>query len=175
MSDKRFIDRVIELFTADEFDESDFDLKKDVSLDKYTLDDESDNHAENVRKWGKLLAEAQYIASKCKEVMETTLAELQIEARNGGMEGKPTVDAVNAWVKSHPKYVKAYKRKIKAEAAVEFLKSGVKAMEHKKHMILNESNLWMCGYFARPHIPTDAVEAMEHEGRKKATQKLKDK
>jgi len=159
-----------------EYTTEDLDYHKDIALDKNSLDVEAMRHSSIVLKWNTILAQATSRRDKVKEKLQLVMARLNGEAREtlAASGAKSTEAMIDAWVKQHEDYILYSKKYRESEEAVNYL-FGVKAsLDHKKAMIEMVGKLWMCGYFARPQVPTDIDDLNKDERRKETAQHLKE-
>lgn len=137
-------------------DWDEYDLGADAHLDKHDLDNASEIQSSLMHKWLDLLAQAQDEVTRTKNELANAEAVLQLKARkpDGPLVeyGKVTETVIKSWVITQPKYKKALEAKTKAESNLVYLQNAKTVLEHKKAMIQVESNLWTCGYFARPTV-----------------------
>jgi len=155
-----------------------YDLLQDGKVDRHYLDDNAEKHTDIMNKWLELLTQAQGTLSKAKRDLDFTESELFLEARRGGMSGltkdKPTEAAIKAWIHTQPKYRKAVEERDTAENNVSYLQNAKMILEHKKSMIKIESDLWICGYFAKPFVSKHVQQIAESELREQAQEKLRE-
>lgn len=152
-----------------------YDLYEDVQVDKYALDLEAERQPHLMQKWLDLLTQAQAELSRSKEVMNNIDAKLFLQAKTEGVPElgqKPTEATVKAWVHSQPDYKKAQRRKRKAENDVQYLQNARSILEHRKAMIKVESDLWICGYFAKPLVSGGLKEQLNEERKQQHATKL---
>lgn len=165
-------DEKIKFRTWDEYD-----LTADAAIDKYALDLDAESHSHIMNKWLELLAQAQAELSKSKEVMAHVEAKLFIKAKTESIPelgSKPTDSTTKAWIRLQPELKKALRRKRKAENNVQHLQNAKTVLEHRKHMIKVESDLWICGYFSKPYVSKAAKEELESNRKEQHASKLKD-
>jgi len=158
-----------------EWDE--YNLAEDAYFDKYALDLEAEDQPHLMCKWLELLTQAQAELSKAKEVMANTEAKLFLKVKTEGVPSlgtKPTEATVKAYVHTQPEYRKAQRRKRKADNDVHYLQNARSVLEHRKTMIKVESDLWVCGYFAKPHVSGEVKKELDEERRKTHATKLED-
>lgn len=152
-----------------------YDLHEDAQIDKYALDIEAENQPHLMNKWLDLLSQAQAEVSKAKELLSNAEAKLFIKVKTEGVSSlgsKPTEATVKAWVRIQPEYKKAQRRKRKAENNVQYLQNARSVMEHRKAMIKVESDLWICGYFAKPHVSGEVQKELDESRRVEHAKKL---
>jgi len=155
----------------------DYNLSEDAYFDKYALDIEAEDQTHLMCKWLELLTEAQAELSKAKEVMANVEAKIFLKVKTEGVSSlgsKPTEATVKAYVHTQPDYRKAQRRKRKAENNVHYLQNARSVLEHRKTMIKVEADLWICGYFSKPHIKGDIKSELEEGRRKQHSEKLEE-
>lgn len=162
-----------EKFTFKEWE--DYNLHDDTQLDKYALEEAAELHSALMQKWLDLLAQAQAELSKAKEVLQNEEAKLFLKFKAEGIPdiSKPTEATVKSYVYTQPEYRKAQRRKRKAENNVAYLQNARSVLEHRKSMIKVASDLWICGYFAKPHVSGDIKKQVNEERKKDEAVKLK--
>jgi len=149
-----------------EWDE--YNLAEDAQFDKYTLDIEAESQPHLMQKWLELLTQAQAELSKAKEVMNNVEAKEFLAVKTKGVKelgSKPTEATVKAYVSVQPEFRKAQRRKRKADNNVHYLQNARSVLEHRKTMIKVEADLWITGYYARPHVSNDLKTELD-ESRK---------
>ncbi|RLI66875.1 MAG: hypothetical protein DRO67_00435 [Candidatus Asgardarchaeum californiense] len=157
-------------------DWDEYDLHEDAKFDKYALDIDAENQAQLMEKWVTLLSQAQAELLKAKEVVLHQEAKLFLKVKTEGVPAlgpKPTEATVKAWVHTQPEYRKAQRRKRKAQNNVQYLQNAKSVMENRKSMIKVEANLWITGYFARPHIKEDVKKELDESRRLQCANELK--
>ncbi len=142
------------IIKPEEYEE--YDLSCDIKIDKYHLDEEAVKHPHIVLKWLNLLTQANAVLSKAKEGLTDIQLELYIKGKSGQAEHdlnvKPTEKTIEAWIRQQPEYRDALHKVSKAEQQVAYLNNAKLVLLHRKDMLIKEIELWMAGYFARPHV-----------------------
>lgn len=152
-----------------------YDLSDDATVDKYALEEAAEEHSTIMQKWLDLLAQAQAELLKSKEVLQNEEAKLFLKFKAEGIPdiSKPTEATVKAYVCIQPEYRKAQRRKRKAENNIAYLQNARSVMDHRKAMIKVTSDLWICGYFARPHVSGDIKKQVNEERKEEQAETLK--
>lgn len=153
----------------------DYDLYTDATLDKYALDVEAERQALVMQKWLELLTQAQAELSKTKEKLAYIEAKLFLQVKTEGVSklgSKPTEATVKAWVRTQPEYRKLLRAKRKAENNVQYLQNARTVLEHKKACLKIESDLWICGFFARPNVVPQVDEEAKQQCKDKIQESL---
>ena len=154
-----------------------YNLSEDAFFDKYALDLEAEEQPHLMQKWLELLTQSQAELSKAKEVVNNVEAKLFLKAKTEGVPAlgsKPTEATVKAYVHTQPEYRKAQRRKRKADNNVHYLQNARSVLEHRKAMIKVEADLWICGYFAKPHVTGDIKKELDEERRVQHASKLEE-
>lgn len=139
----------------------DYELKDDVTIDKFNLDVDAEKQPMLYIKWSNALSFAQLERDKAKEAVKICKANLTLRGHDGECSGKKTDAGIKAWVEVHPEYIKALNLSLTTENNVSYLSSAKEALNHKKSMIEITAKLWLGGYFARPPVPKHAVQIAE--------------
>lgn len=158
-----------------EWDE--YDLSKDAFFDKYALDLEAEEQPHLMQKWLELLTQAQAELGKAKEVLSNTETKEFLRVKTEGVPAlgsKPTEATVKAYVQTQPAYRKVQRRKRKAENNVHYLQNARSVLEHRKAMIKVEADLWICGYFSKPHVTGEAKKELDEDRRLLHASKLEE-
>ena len=124
-------------------------------IDKYKLDEEWENHPKNYRFCAERVAEAEYRQAFLKTQLELAEAEVELAVRKDptsyGIE-KVTEAVVKALVITDPKVRQAKQKFIQAEHDTDVAKVAVRTLDHKKASLEGDTQLFLAGYFARPHV-----------------------
>lgn len=152
-------------------------LHEDSSFDKYALEVAAEEQPALMTKWLDLLAQAISEASKAKEGLQNAEASLFLKGKMDGIPDmpKPTDTTVKHWVSLQPEYRKAQRRKRKADNNVAYLQNARSTLEHRKAMVKEVSNLWVCGYFAKPLVQSGAEMELDESAREATAEVLKEK
>lgn len=157
-----------------EWDE--YNLAEDAQFDKYALDIEAETQPHLMQKWLELLTQAQAELSKAKEVLNNTEAKEFLKVKTEGVHilgSKPTEATVKAYVSVQPECRKVQRRKRKAENNVQYLQNARSVLEHRKTMIKVEADLWITGYYARPHVNNNIKKELDENRKTEHAAELK--
>lgn len=133
-----------------EADALDFD--KDISINKYRLDEECLSHASIYARYGELQADAKTKVSKAKDNLELVKAERNIAIREElAKSGAKTTEAMIAsYLALDKAVIEATENLRKAEDVYGKLTVAVDAFEHRKSELDNMVKLYCSGYFSMP-------------------------
>jgi hypothetical protein len=134
------------------YNEARGDLAKQISINKYKLDDECQEQASNFHFWAELQADAKTVVDRAENKLKLIEAEAQARAtkvlEQAGM--KTTVDAVKAKALQDPEVKEATEALITAREELYHLDAAVRALDHKKSELDNLVKLWGSSYFSFP-------------------------
>lgn len=150
-----------------------YDLYKDSTIDKHALDLEAEKHAHIMLKWADVLAQAQAILAQKKEALVHAEGTLFLRGRTE-LPNKPSEATIKAWMVTQPEFRRAQRAKRKAENDVNYLQNAKAVLENKRSMIKIAADLWVCGYYARPHIRKELTEQQDGQVREEVQTHLRD-
>lgn len=134
------------------YNEARGDLAKQISINKYKLDDECQEQASNYHFWAELQAEAKTTVNRAENKLKLIEAEAKARAtktlEQAGM--KTTVDAVNAKALQDPEVKEATEYLLEVQGELYHLDAAVRALDHKKSELDNLVKLWGSSYFSFP-------------------------
>ena len=134
-----------------------YDLQRDLHVDKFALDVAAVQQPVLIAKWNSLYAMATTERDKAKEALAVQDARLQKRARAGELKAERlTEGAVKAWVKAHPEYLKSAKKLRATDSNVTYVLAAVKAIDAKKYMILELAKLFLSDYYSETRIHSNA-------------------
>ena len=127
-----------------------FDVEKDLSIDKYQLDKECITHPTIYFRYLEAAREADTLVAEKKDLLKITLAKAQIRIRDQfANEGKKVTEAlVSATVDSDAEVVEVEKQLREAQETSIKLNSAIKAFDTKKSSLDNLVKLYCSGYFS---------------------------
>lgn len=155
---------------------NEFDFEKDLSINKFKLDEECLSHSSLYFRYAEASREAKSEVSKQKNNLELVEAqrreEIRIELEKKGI--KPTIPMLDSAVIRDEEVVKCKELVRKAEDICAKLSVAVTAMEHRKSELDNLVKLYCAGYFsvvANSDSRKFATEQTEKEIRKNLNHK----
>lgn len=144
-ADKRYVRREpVETDLADEF----------LEVDQHALDLAWLDQPKLYHRYAVKLADARLEHASAKAALDVIEAELARDIRasplNFGLEGRPTVDAVQGTVLLQKRYRQGLERLNSAKHAVDVLDAAIWALDHRKKSLENLVQLFLADYFSPP-------------------------
>lgn len=136
----------------------DFNFKKDISINKYKLDEECLSHATLYFNYADACVQAKTVMYRAQDKLSLAKAEANISIRDDlSSKGIKFTEAIIASeVEKHPTVTKARDEMREAEETYARLQVAVQAMEARKSELDNLVKLYLAGYFAEPHATAEA-------------------
>lgn len=134
-------------------EDAEFDFEKDLSINKFRLDEECLSHAGVYARYLSAQADADDVVSRAKDNFELVKAERYdvIKARFEKKGIKTTIPMLEKAVSSDEEVVEAKNKLREAESVLSKLTVAVKAFEHRKSELDNLTKLYCSGYFSVPN------------------------
>lgn len=132
--------------------EQELDFEKDISINKYKLDEECLSHAGIYARYLTAQAEADTAVSRAKDNLELVKAERYdaIKAAFEKKNVKTTIPMMEKAVSSDEEVVAAKNELREAEDVLSKLTVAVKAFEHRRSELDNLVKLYCAGYYSTP-------------------------
>jgi len=146
-----------------------FDVEKDLSIDKFQLDKECLTHPSIYYRYLQAAGEADRLVAEKKDLLKVTVARVQIETRNRfADEGKKATEGlISASVDSNAEVVEVSNQLREAQETSIKLNSAIKAFDTKKSSLDNLVKLYCAGYFSakgsQATQPYDRTEQIANE------------
>ena len=152
------------------------DYEKDLAIDPDALDVEWLEQPELLFRYSSKVARTQQNAALAAERTRIVKSEI-IRAAQEDPEStignkKATVQAIEAYYRSHKDYVKTKEEQIKAEYEASILAAAVSAIHQRKAALENLVRLHGMQYFAGPNMPRDLKEERDKR-RRRADEKIR--
>jgi len=127
-------------------------FEKDLSIDKYKLDEECVSHSVFYYRYSEMEADAKNQVSILTDNYKLKMSEVNIETRNSFIkkDTKFTEAVINAEVEKNDTVIEAKEELREAELNLARLQAGVRAFEHRKSQLDNVVRLYCAGYFSVP-------------------------
>lgn len=156
---------------AKENDEKEFDFEKDLSINKFRLEEECLSHSSIYFRYAEAQAQAKTRVAKAKDNLELVKAERSVAIREKlSKSGKVTEAMISSNILKDEEVLEATNKLRKAEDISAKLDVAVKAFEHRKSELDNLVKLYCAGYFSIPNVSdkskNDVNEQMAREIRK---------
>ena len=128
------------------------DFEKDLSIDKFRLDDECVTHSGLYHRYSEMEADAKNQVGILADNLKLKMGEANIGIRNAftKKELKFTEAVISAEVEKNDNVLEAREELREAELNLSRLQAGVRAFEHRKSQLDNLVKLYCAGYFSMP-------------------------
>lgn len=142
-----------------------FDFEKDLSINKYKLDEECLSHSSIYFRYAEAQQTAKSEVSKMKDKLELVLAEANIRIRSEFIEQgvKFTEALVTSHLAKDEEVLKVKEELREAEEIYAKLSVAVIAMEHRKSELDNLVKLYCSGYFSVTNSSSDAKKGINEQ------------
>lgn len=144
---------------------NEFDLEKDISINKFKLDEECLSHSAIYARYAQAQAEAKTLVSMAKDNFELVQAE-RYDAIKVGFEKhgvKVTIPMMEKAVLCDEEVIEAKKKVREAEDVYAKLSVSVSAFEHRKSELDNLVKLYCSGYFSTPSLSADVKKNINEQ------------
>jgi hypothetical protein len=131
---------------------NELNFEKDLSINKYKLDDECLTHSVLYYRYSEMAADAKNQVGVLADNLKLKMGEANIAIRNRftKKEIKFTEAVINAEVEKDETVIAAREELREAELNLSRLQAGVSAFEHRKSQLDNVVRLYCAGYFSIP-------------------------
>lgn len=132
------------------------DYGKDLSIDKYTLDEEWVKQAHLYNEWSVLLAEAELERDKAGDNISLVKAELDLDVRSDPSKyglAKTTEESVKSVVLTNVKYKNALDDYNQKKYNYRIIQSAIESLNHKKYALDNLVKLYLSEYYLKDAPP----------------------
>jgi len=153
------------------------DFERDLSIDKFRLDEECITHPGLFYRYSEMAAEAKNKVGVLGDSLKLTMGEANIKIRNRFIkaEEKFTEAVISSSVEKDEDVITAREELREAELALARLQAGVNAMEHRKSQLDNLVKLYVAGYFSTPAQSGRPKEAINDQAAREARRRLNSK
>lgn len=149
------------------------DFEKDISINKYKLDEECLSHSSLYFRYSSMQADAKTRVSKAKDELELVQAErydvIKDEFEKKGT--KTTIPMMEKAVLSDKEVLRAKNKLREAEDIYAKLSVAVQAFEHRKSELDNLVKLYCSGYYSVPESKKNINEQTSNAVRKNLNKK----
>ena len=157
--------------------DAELDFEKDISINKYRLDEECLSHASIYARYLSAQADADTAVSKAKDNLELIKSE-RYDVIKAGFEKKGikfTIPMMEKAVSGDEEVIAAKNKLREAENVLAKLSVAAKAFDHRRSELDNLVKLYCAGYYSLPNSSAgsrvDANEQASKEMRKKLNNK----
>lgn len=132
---------------------SELDFEKDISINKFRLDEECLSHASIYYNYGDAQARAKTELAKAKDNLELVQAERNLQIRDElTKNGTKVTESMISSALIIDNEVREAKNEVReAEEVYNRLSVAVQAMEHRKSELDNLVKLYLSGYYSNPN------------------------
>lgn len=157
-----------------EKESKEFDFEKDISINKYKLDEECLSHSAIYGRYSQAQADAKTQVTKAKDNLELVQAERNIKLRNelSASGAKVTEAMINSYLIVDEKVVEAKNQVREAEDVYGKLSVAVQAFEHRKSELDNLVKLYCSGYFSVPNSGAETKKNINEQTSNAVRKKL---
>lgn len=145
--------------------ENEVDFEKDVSINKYKLDEECLSHSSLYFRYSSMQADAKTRVSKAKDNLELVEAERNLAIRKELAESgtKTTESMINSILIVDKEVIEAKNQVREAEDIFMKLSVAVQAFEHRKSELDNLVKLYCSGYYSVPNSGSDVKKDINEQ------------
>ena len=145
--------------------ENEVDFEKDISINKYKLDEECLSHSSLYFRYSSMQADAKTRVSKAKDNLELVEAERNLAIRKTLSESgtKVTEAMITSALIVDKKVIEAKNQVREAEDIFMKLSVAVQAFEHRKSELDNLVKLYCSGYYSVPNSGSDVKKDINEQ------------
>lgn len=156
---------------------SKFDFEKDLSINKFKLDEECISHSSIYFRYAEAQQEAKVELSKAKNNLELIEAEANINIRAELIKNgvKFTEALITSYLAKDDSVKEAKEQAVKAEEVYSKLSVAVTAMEHRKSELDNLVKLYASGYFSVSNGSPESKKSITEQAERTVRKNLNSK
>lgn len=145
--------------------ENEVDFEKDISINKYKLDEECLSHSSLYFRYSSMQADAKTRVSKTKDNLELVEAERNLAIRKTLSESgtKVTEAMITSALIVDKEVIEAKNQVREAEDVFMKLSVAVQAFEHRKSELDNLVKLYCSGYYSIPNSGSDVKKDINEQ------------
>lgn len=142
---------------AEKSEKKQFNFEKDLSINKYKLDEECLSHSSLYFRYAEASSIAKSEVSKADDNLNLVIAERNIAIRKAYTDAgaKFTEGLIESEVKKDAKVLKAKEKLRDAQEVYAKLQVAVSAMESRRSQLDNLVKLYCAGYFSTPTVSNE--------------------
>ena len=154
--------------------EAKLDFEKDISINKYKLDEECLSHSSLYGRYASMQADAKTQVTKAKDNLELVEAERNLAIRKSLADSgtKVTEAMINSALITDKEVIEAKNQVREAEDVYAKLTVAVQAFEHRKSELDNLVKLYCAGYFSTPTASNEAKNNINEQTSKAVRKNL---
>jgi hypothetical protein len=145
--------------------ENEVDFEKDISINKYKLDEECLSHSSLYFRYSSMQADAKTRVSKAKDNLELVEAERNLAIRKSFADSgvKVTEAMITSALIQDKKVIEAKNQVREAEDTFMKLSVAVQAFEHRKSELDNLVKLYCSGYYSVPNSSSEVKKTINEQ------------
>lgn len=160
----------------DNFDIDDFDIKNDLKINKYKLDEECLTHASTYNRYAEMATKSKTELTKAKDKLALITAERNIAIRKELSESgsKATEKMIESYIETDKEVLKAKKEVREIEEINATFNAMLDSFDHRKSELDNLVKLYCAGYYSVVgNNKETSTETTEKDIRKNLNKKAK--
>lgn len=159
----------------DDFDIEDFDIKNDLKINKYKLDEECLTHASTYNRYAELATKAKTELAKAKDKLALITAQRNIAIREEASKSKDKITErmFDSLLESDKEVLKAKKELREIEQVSASFNAMLDSFEHRKSELDNLVKLYCAGYYSVVGKKETSTDSTEKDIRKNLNKKAK--
>ena len=159
----------------DDFDINDFDIKTDLKINKYKLDEECLTHASTYNRYAEIATKSKTELTKAKDKLSLITAQRNIAIREEIIKSgsKVTEKMIESYLETDKEVLKAKKEVREAEEVNATFNSMLDSFDHRKSELDNLVKLYCAGYYSVVGKKETSTETTEKDIRKNLNKKAK--
>lgn len=159
----------------DDFDIDDFDIKNDLKINKYKLDEECLTHASIYNRYAEMATKSKTELAKAKDKLALVTAQRNIVIREEASKSKDKITErmFDSLLETDKEVLKAKKEVREAEEVNATFNSMLDSFDHRKSELDNLVKLYCAGYYSVVGKKETSTESTEKDIRKNLNKKAK--
>lgn len=160
----------------DDFDINDFDIKTDLKINKYKLDEECLTHASTYNRYAEMATKTKTELTKAKDKLSLITAQRNIAIREeiAKSGSKVTEKMIESYLESDKEVLKAKKEVREIEEVNATFNAMLDSFDHRKSELDNLVKLYCAGYYSVVGNKKEtSTETTEKDIRKNLNKKAK--
>ena len=159
----------------DDFDIEDFDIKNDLKINKYKLDEECLTHASTYNRYAEMATKTKTELTKAKDKLSLITAQRNIAIREEIIKSgsKVTEKMIESYLEADKEVLKAKKEVREIEEVNASFNAMLDSFEHRKSELDNLVKLYCAGYYSVVGKKETSTESTEKDIRKNLNKKAK--
>ena len=159
----------------DDFDIDDFDIKNDLKINKYKLDEECLTHASTYNRYAEMATKTKTELTKAKDKLSLITAQRNIAIREEIIKSgsKVTEKMIESYLEADKEVLKAKKEVREIEQISATFNAMLDSFEHRKSELDNLVKLYCAGYYSVVGKKETSTESTEKDIRKNLNKKAK--